>query len=510
MDVLSGNRSVKAVKGILTGLIGYGIQLLMQIIMVPLILKVAGQEAMGAYSIVMQIIGYGILFDFGFSVSLNRHLAQAFGFEDNGKIFSETFNIGRTFLLFINIILGIIIFSSSFFIKYFISAGESMQYQMQYSLILLSLWIILRTPVALYGVGLSATQNMSTTGIISIICGGVRFFISLTLILLGMSLIGLVLAYIISEALTFIFNRFYFNKYFHNYKSNWRIENKTLFREMLTFGFQYWGVNLAVVLFYGSDSIIVGHLFGAAAASIYYVTKTPSFFSFQFIFKLSDNVGPATNELYAKSEFGGVINAYIKLLKYSLLIALPLALGIICFNKNIISIWAGEKQYAGDLMTICLALFVIIEVLNHINAMIVVVSGKMRWWTTISIIQSLIGVILSIIFGKLIGIEGIMLGFLLSSFPMFIYLFIRVLMTIKIEKSYLWEKVFIPSLLASSPLIFIVFLIKNIILNSPEMNLMFGIPTFLIIWLSSILILGLDKLEKEWFSSIIRNLSWIK
>jgi len=502
------SRTKRAFNGFLTGLFGFGVQIALQVVMIPYIIKLSGKETLGSYSIIMQIIGYGLLFDLGFSVALGRFLSNSFGYEDNGRRFSDILNIGRTFLLIINLFIGILIFTSTIFIQNFISANEFTIYQMQNCMILLGVWTILKTPLTLFSVALNSSQNMSKVNLISIVSGFTRFALSLLLIKLGMGLMGMVIAFIIADLLSLMLNRYYFLKIFKNYNAKWKITDKDLFKEIFEFGLRYWGVNFAVVIFYSTDSILVGHLFGATAASIYYVTKTPSFFAYQLIFRITDNIGPATNELFAKSEFESIRSTYFKLLKYSLIFSIPLALGIIIFNKYIISIWAGVDHFGGDLMTYAMACYVIIEVINHINAMIVLVSGKMNGWTSISIIQSILGITLAYLLGKLYGLGGVMLGLVISSSPMFIFLFYKTLPVINIKLNKIWQNILLPLLLANLPLIFFVVLIKIGSFSSfYGFAIIYYIIAFIFIWGLSVFLLLINKEEKIWVKILLKNIS---
>jgi O-antigen/teichoic acid export membrane protein len=498
------SRSKRAFYGLFTGLVGFGIQMALQIVIVPFVIKIAGRDTLGAYSIIMQIIGYGLLFDLGFSASLGRFLSHSLATDDNGIKFNKTYNIGRTFLLFINIIIGILICVTSLFISDIIPAKSNTLYDMRVSMILLGVWTILKTPFTLNSIALNSSQNMSIVNIVTIFGGLTRFILSLIFVYLGMGLIGLVGAFIISEMISILFNRYFFLLKFKNFKFQWIISDKELLKEILNFGLKYWGVNLAVVIYYSTDIIIVGHLFGAASASIYYVTKTPSFFAYQFIYRLSDNTGPGINELYAKSEFNAIKETYMKVLKYSLILAFPLALGIICFNKYIISIWTSEGQYGGDLMTYSIAFYVIIEVINHVNAMILVVSGKMKWWAKISFIQSVLGIILAFTFGKLIGLGGVMLGLLISSVPMFFFLIYRTLPIIDLNFKTFYIKILKPTTISIIPLIFFMILIKtNFLFFIDYLNNFFQIIVFLNIWLLSSYYFAINKEDKLWFYSLL-------
>ncbi len=58
----------RAIKGAVTSFLQYGLQIVLQIALAPLVLRAAGQETLGAYVSLMQAIGYLALVDFGFTV----------------------------------------------------------------------------------------------------------------------------------------------------------------------------------------------------------------------------------------------------------------------------------------------------------------------------------------------------------------------------------------------------------------------------------------------------------
>ena len=83
------SRTSRALKGTLTSFLQYGLQIVLQAALVPLVLHIAGRETLGAYAILMQAIGYLALADLGFSVATNRFLAQAYGHDDGGLRFRQ-------------------------------------------------------------------------------------------------------------------------------------------------------------------------------------------------------------------------------------------------------------------------------------------------------------------------------------------------------------------------------------------------------------------------------------
>jgi len=501
------NRTSKAFYGTVASFLQYGVFIILQLLLAPLILKVAGQEVLGSYSIIMQIIGYGILIDLGFSVALSRFLAQSYGAKDNGSTFCEIFSIGRVFLLITNLIFAALIALVALNIDDIIVASEIMLSEARSALYFLAIWTIVRTPIALYNHGLMATQNMAVANIIAAVGNASRLLLSLLLIYSGFGLIGLIAANIFSEALTFVAQMLYFKRKYASYSFGWRVKDNKRFKEIFSFGVKYWGVNFAVVLFLGSDSIIVGNLYGASAASVFYTTKIPAFLLFQFIFRLSDNAAPAANEVFAQGKYEALRSAYLKILRYSLLCAVPLAIGVVGFNETVISAWVGGGQYAGNIMSLALAFFVITQVINHINAMITLAAGNMRGWSTVSIVTSLVSLVLSYGLGKTFGMQWVMVAIALMDVPNAIFLFKRSLAGLKLPIASLWHEAVKPSLWACIPLLGLVLYLKAMSPMGTLFSIVSYIFLFTVLWGGCVLIIGLSSSEKI----LLKNkYSWFK
>lgn len=490
-------RTDKAVKGAITSLVQFCILIVLQAILAPIILRNSGQEVLGAYSIVMQIVGYGLILDFGLGVALSRYLSQSFSYSDENEKFIKIFNIGRYLILLTNMLFSVFIMVLAFNVESLIASSNMILAEARYSLYLFSVWVIIRTPLILYGHGLLASQNMAAANIISLVCSASRLVLSLYLIYAGFDLIGLVFANVVTEFAGLILQKIYFNKLYPKIDLTWRRPNIRLTREFFAFGLKYWGVNIAVVLTVGSDSIIVGHLYGAAVAAVFYTTKIPSFLITQAIYKISDNSASAINELFARGNFNSVMLAYLKILRYSLLLAIPVAIGIVGFNKGIITVWVGINQYAGSVMSFALAIFLLTQVISHINAMITLAVGDLRNWMMISLVTGIVSIVLAYALGKFFGMQWVMVAIAVMDIPVFLFLMRRAITGLNLSYERVWHEGIRPAVLAALPLFcWVVFVIRT----DQATNLIrlgASITIFAILWLLGLYILGINKNERE-------------
>jgi O-antigen/teichoic acid export membrane protein len=491
------NRKNKAIKGAITSVIQFLVLTVLQVFLIPVILKEAGQEVLGAYSIVMQIIGYGLILDFGLGVAISRYLAQNFTVDDKDNKFTNIFNVGRFFILSTNLLLSMFILVLAFNIDMLITGSDEIITEARTSLYILSIWALIKTPLVLYGYGLLASQNMATANIIGLISSIGRLGFSLYLVYAGYGLIGLIVANIVSEFFGLLLQKIYFNKLFPKLCLKWSWPAISKLKELCSFGLTYWGVNVANVLTVGSDSILIGHLYGAVAVAIFYTTKIPSFLVTQIIYKISDNSSPAINELIAKGNLDSVKTAYLKILRYSLLFALPLAIGIIGFNKGVIVFWVGVEQYAGAVMSFALAVFVFTQVVSHINAMIIVALGNMRNWMTISVLCGVLTIALAYVLGKFFGMQWVMVAISFMDIPLLIFLMRRALVVLDLSFAQVWRESIVPTLLAVLPLLLWIFFLMAIDQYINFISLIACISVFVIFWLIGAYILGITTNERK-------------
>jgi len=499
------NRTSKAFQGIVTGILQYVFTIILQFALAPLILKHGGSDVLGAYSFLMQMVSWAALTDLGFGVAVGRYLAQAIGVDDDHQQFSKVFTTGRTFYIISNLVFAIIILVFNFTLEKFLITSSKIAAQAHYSLILLALWIVIRTPLSLYNDALIATQNLSRVNIITTIGAIVRLSLSLIFVLFGADLIGLMLANIISELITYVLCFFYYHKLYPNDRFSWGIPDKNLFKQMLGFGFSYMIVMLSGRLSTNTDSIILGVLYGTSAVSIFYTSQMPGTMLYQMIWKIVDNSAPAINELHAKNLKLQLVNVYIRLLRYSLIFVLPLAFGLIVFNKAAITLWVGQVQYAGNVFTISLAIFSITQVVIHLNCIFLIAYGKINTMSSFFLISSVTKVVISYLLARSIGIKGIMIASMIVDIIALIYFNYYVWKILNISV----RSIIINTVLPSLKTAIFPFVIIPVLLFSPPITswlpFVFSVSFFGFSWLIGAIVVGLSRNERELIIIFIKS-----
>jgi len=298
---------------------------------------------------------------------------------------------------------------------------------------LLFFWFFIKGFFLIYSIGLTATQNLKALNLIILFSNILRFLISLFFIFNNGGLYELILAFVLGEILSYAAQYIYFKiKILKKTRINFLID-KYIIKEYFSFGFVYWLINLSVLLLLNSDLIFLGMYNSSTDVSYYYITKLPIFILMQIIFRISDNYLPALNELYVKNDYKNFTKTYLFIFNLSFISIIFIVLGALNYNFHIISFWVGDEYYLGDFMTIFFSLFVSTQIINHLNAYILITTKSLKIWGFFSIFITSFGIPVLYFISKNYDAIYMALGLLIIDIPYIIFTTISVVKILKLN-----------------------------------------------------------------------------
>jgi len=441
----SMSRSTRAAHGFLTSALQYVAQIVLQGLLAPIVLKLAGRETLGAYAVLIQTLAYLALVDFGLSFSLERYLAQATALDDGGKRFRHLFTTTRTFYLLTNAAFAALVIIASFHVGHIFHFSPLIERQARLAMWVIAAWAVLRTPLMGYNIAMIATQDMAAANIFASIVGLSRALVALIAVASGFGLVGLMLAASIAEGIGTLIYRRRFRRRNPQRIPSWGLPQPGLLREMLTFGGFVFIANIGGMLAFNSGNMLVGYLFGATMASVFYTTQMPTIMGNNIALRLGDSAAPAINEVYGRGDRGSLIGIYTRVYRWNILLSSLLALGVLLFNRDLVNCWVGPQQYGGRLMTVCLAAFVMMIALEHVNVLFAVAFGWVKALSVLAVIQASANVTMALFFGRRLGMGGVTLAVVAALVPKSLYLFRRFSREFEISMYSLFCRVSLPA-----------------------------------------------------------------
>lgn len=486
-------RTDKATKGLVTSIVLYFTIALIQIFLTPHIIKIAGAEVLGSYAFIMQILGLSLLIDLGISTSVTRFLSQSFKEESLSKGFYTYISVGGVLIFLTNCITAMVLIFISLNIDLFIKTNLQEAEIISTCILLLGIWFCIRTPLQVFVYAVTATQNMSKSNMILIASNILRVIVIILLLNTGYGLFALVIGYLLAELLSFIAHALWFRL---NYKSNYKFLNifdYEKLKEVLSVGLKYWGVNIAGILSYGCDALIVAKVLGPQSVGMLYVTKMPALLGTQLIYKISDNAAPAFNEIYAHSNREHIQKSFCDIVKITLIFALPFSLGVLLFSDILLLFWVGDDLYAGNFLVTCLAITVITQTLNHVFSMSLLSTGKLKNWGTVAFSCGVVIVVSSFLLVTMFGLNLVLLPLAIVDCFLCFWLLRRIIFLLKFEPIHFFVDAFLGPIKSFSILIPMLVLID---LNFEDMVLLEALvllPIVFILWLILSFYIGLDR-----------------
>ncbi|MGA2171199.1 MAG: MATE family efflux transporter [Terracidiphilus sp.] len=417
-------RASRATLGYATGVIQYGAQIGLQVLLAPLVLRRAGAETLGVYAILMQATAYLSLLDTGMGLALTRFLAQAHGANGESGTFRDVISSGRLVLIGTGLLFAAAATVVALFIGRIFPLSAKVLVQARVCILILAGWAILRAPWSTYNNALVATQNLAASNLIATLQNTARLILTLGLVGAGLGLFGLIAGGVLAEALGLVICLIVFLRLCPDCAPQWTYKPSVVVA-LSRFAFQTLLLAIATRLTVGSDNIVVGYLLGPQAVAAYYTTVMPGTMGYLLTVRLSDSAAPAINELWSRGAIPVLRNNILKIHRYTLTMAFGLGGALLLFNRPLITLWVGSQRYAGLLATVSLASFAITVSASHVNGILTMATGRIRTLSIVALCEGGLNLVLSLFFGRHFGAGGVMLGSAVSNLVSTTYLQFR-------------------------------------------------------------------------------------
>ena len=408
--VISENRSKNYIKQIKGSFIFKGLAIFASFLSIPLMIKYLGVEQYGVWSTLLSIVSWIILFDIGIGNGLRNKISEALA-KENKQEAHKYISTAYTIIGTISVMLILIFLITSEYIpwqKVFNITSISNQ-ELQSIVNITTIFLFLNFWISLINQVFNGFQktslvvfNQFLSNIFSLLAVFVLYSFYET------SLMKLAFSYGISLVSSSLILSIWFynkNKEFIPKISSFNIKKM---KSITSLGFQFFIIQIAVIVIFTTDKILITQLFGPE-----YVA------SYDVVFKLFSIITIAHGILmaplwsaYSDAYHRNDIEWIKKTIKNQLKIYVLLILGtmILAFlAKPIVALWIGKEISIDSMLIVSMVFFIIVTTWNNIFAYFINGTNKLYVQINTSIIAMLINIPLSIFFVRFfeMGVYGI-------------------------------------------------------------------------------------------------------
>lgn len=370
------------------------------IILTPLLTLHLGLNNFGTYGVVINIIAFSVILDFGLNIGLVR------SFIHNSEKVKEQLNSIFTFFL------SLLIFLFPLYIIFYFN------YLHLYNLILfqiagLTTIIVVQNILAGYFEALIQAQNKI---FVSKIIRASKLLLELILILIyikNINLVSLLTIMLIVNILYLVTLYMYLKQTIHFTITFKQFDLKVVF-EHFKYSFWYFISSLATVLVFNTQVLILNYYNGPIIAAKYLVVVR----FFDIIRIAATNF---TQVLFPKIIQFEVLKdwTYLKRMLLSIYVRISILVVIITIftyflGYKLFVFWSGLNDPTLKSLFYLYLVFTILIILDNVSVVFLSALKLNRIPTLVSIGQGLLGILLSILLMHQIGYIGILVGFLIS------------------------------------------------------------------------------------------------
>lgn len=416
-------------KNIALGLVYKPVSMILSYLYIPVVLAYLGDEKYGVWATVLSVLSWIALFDIGIGNGLRNKLAENFKDYDSLKTrkYVSSAYIMLTAIVMTLMIATVIVFSfvnwKSFF-KVEANFEDNLTVVMNISVICMCVSFVMSICKSVY----LALQKNHITNLMGLIQQGlmlasVIFLKNCT----DGNLVFVAIAYGISNLvveLLFTLKLFKINK---DFIPKLKYFSRDEAKATTGLGIQFFIIQIASMILYATDNIIITQICGPAQVTPY-TTANKLFSMITAVFSIM--IAPYWSAITVRKSEGDI--AGIKKAKKKMLCLWGMAVAgcilLAVIFKPVVRIWLQRDMTFQNGLIPLMAVYAIVYAWNAVYSQIGNGLSLMRVSVIIAIVQSLVNVIASVLFGAVLGMEsvGVLLGtvvaMLVSSIVMPIYI----------------------------------------------------------------------------------------
>lgn len=383
------------------------------LILTPYILHKLGTQVFGVWSLVFVVANYFSLLDFGIGTSFAKYIAEYYAKKDEPSI-NSVVSCGLLFYLGFSVLIVIFGFILRNSIASILHIPYSIREDSVFAIFGMIIVFAINNTFSIFQGLLIGLQRMDIQNKILIFASipnllGTFFFLEN-----GFGIRGLVINSGIIAVLTISLNIYFSYKLLPKLRIGFPWMRRDIFRKLFAFGIKTQLGNLASLIHFQTDKIIISYFLGLNFVAFYELGQKVANAVRTFPTMLLSALEPAASELEAKGEHQRLMNLYYKGSKYVSVVVFPLTCLTFILASLIMKAWVGEGYSLSALTLRVLIVEYGLNLLTGVGTRIVRGIGKPELETRYKVVVAVLHLTLSIILIQLLGYKGVLISFLFS------------------------------------------------------------------------------------------------
>ncbi len=387
------------------------------LISLPLAVRYLGAERYGVWATITTTAVWVNLLDLGIANTLTNHISRAYALGDKS---SAARYFTNALVLTAGVAAGVgLVFAWVFprinWVRLFnVSASVSAR-EVEHTAAAAAALMLLSLPCNLASKLLAGYQELhlsnyaTCAGVLASVCGlalGIVLHVSMPLLFV-MSAGCLTLAALFTLLAVVIWQKPWL-------MPRPALVNRASIRELLDSGLSFFLIQVAAVVVFSSDNLVVSHYLGASEVTPYSVTWRLVGLAAVLQSLIFPALWPAYAEAYAKHDYQWIRRTFAITMKGTLALNLSCVLVLLFCGRSVIRLWAGPAAVPSRYLLLAMGFWAIINGFMSVESCLLAALNRVREQAILSIIAAAVNIALSLLLVRRIGSLGVIGGTILS------------------------------------------------------------------------------------------------
>ena len=191
--------------------------------------------------------------------------------------------------------------------------------------------------------------------------------------------------------------------------------DRGVLREVSSFASWMFVINVAGMIIFDTDTIVVGAILGPAAVTAYQVALSPNAVLQQFGAQISIVTLTAASALRAAGDHLAVRRLFLESTRVATVLVVPFGIAVAAWGDAFIRLWVGARFLHRQPALLCLTIAIIAFGIQGAASQTIIAYGRQKTLGLALGAEAAANLLVSVILGHTMGITGVALGTLLPT-----------------------------------------------------------------------------------------------
>ena len=411
-------RTRRLLEGALSATASKAAVLLTNALAIPITIRYLGTESFGVWTTISTLLSMLLVLDFGVANSLTNFISEAYAREDreHASTYATTAMGIMTVAAMLIAVSGCLIWPMMHWDRIFhLSAHGPSEALVSRAVAAAFVVFLLGLPASLAPKILGGYQELRSASLFQAV-GSV--FNLLLLIVLARRHAGLV-ALTTASAGALVLGNYLCLVWIWFFHKPWlaprpRHLSRIAARRVMRSGGELFILQIAALVVFNSDNLVVAHFLGPVEVASYSVTWRLVSYAAIAQTLIAPALWPAFSEAFSRNDLPWIRRTYYRTLRLTTGVAFGFTLVLAVAGRAMIAIWAGPQAVPSHALVLLMCAWILLSTVMNNVSIVLTSRGDTRLQAWCSVLAAVLNLVLSIYWVQRIGSIGVILGTIVS------------------------------------------------------------------------------------------------